>query len=48
MVGEDLGASALFASAPFASDAEVNAAIYSNAFRKDATDDAQRSDPYLE
>lgn len=28
--------------------AEVNAAIYSNAFRKDATDDAQRSDPYLE
>jgi membrane protein len=28
--------------------AEVNAAIYHNAFRKDATDDAQRSDPYLE
>jgi hypothetical protein len=35
MVGEDLGASALFAS-----DAEANAAIYSNAFRKDAADDA--------
>jgi membrane protein len=28
--------------------AEVNVAIYHNAFRKDATDDAQRSDPYLE
>ena len=28
--------------------AEVNAAIYHNPFRKDATDDAQQSDPYLE
>jgi hypothetical protein len=35
MVSEGLGASTLFAS-----DAEVNAAIYSNAFRKDAADDA--------
>jgi membrane protein len=28
--------------------AEVNAAIYSSAFRKNSTDDAQQSDPYLE
>jgi hypothetical protein len=41
--GEDL-----VASAPFASGAEVNAAIYSIAFRKDVTDNEQQSELRLQ